>query len=52
MNSKNHIKRQKFVVFINKNFKINMLKIKNIVKPGAIVMIQVNIEVLDIAYVI
>ena len=31
---------QKLVVFVKKNLKINMLNIKNIVKPGDIVIIQ------------
>ena len=35
-----------------KNLRINMLKIKNIVKLGTIVLIQGDIKVLDIAYVI
>ena len=35
---------QKFVTFVKKNLKINMLKIK--------IIMQVNIEVLHIAYVI
>ena len=39
-NSRNHIKMQKFVIFVKKNLKINMLNIKNIVKPGDIVIIQ------------
>ena len=39
-NSRNHIKMQKFVIFVKKNVKINMLNIKNIVKPGDIVIIQ------------
>ena len=46
------MKMQKFVIFVKKNLKINMLKIKNIVKLGIIVIIQVNIEELHIAYVI
>ena len=32
MNSRNHIKMQKFVIFVKKSLKINILKIKNIVK--------------------
>ena len=43
---------QKFVVFVKNNMKINMLKIKIIVKLGTNVIIQVNIKVLHIAYVI
>ena len=37
---------QKVVIFVDK-----MLKIKNIVKLGIIVIIQGNVEVLRIAYV-
>ena len=37
-------------LFVKKNLKINMLKIKNIVKLGTIVIIQVNTEVPHIAY--
>ena len=50
MNRKNHMKIQKFVIFVNKN-----LKIKNIVKLGTIfiiVVIQENIEVMYVAYAI
>ena len=36
----NRIKMQKSVISAKKNSKINMLKIKNIVKLGAIVIIQ------------
>ena len=49
MNSRNHIKMQKFV---RKNFNINMIKIKNIVKLGTTVIMQGNIDVLHIEYVI
>ena len=35
-----------------KKLKINMLKIKNIVKLATMLIIQVNIEVLNIAYII
>ena len=38
--------------FYIKNLKIDMLKMKNIIKLEMIVIIQVNIEVLSIAYVI
>ena len=31
---------QTFVIFVKKNLKINVLKIKNIVKLGTIVIIQ------------
>ena len=36
----NHIKMQKFVIFVKKNLKINMGKIKNIVKLEVISIIQ------------
>ena len=51
-NGRNHIKMQKYVIFIKKDLKINMLKIKKIYlrKSGTIVIIQVNIEVLHIVY--
>ena len=42
----------KIVVFIKKNLKIDMLKIKNILKLGTIAIILGNIEVLRIAYII
>ena len=40
------------VVFVKKDFRINMQKIINIVTLEIIVIMQVNIEVLHIAYVI
>ena len=40
------------VIFVNKNLKIKMLKLKNFVKLWTIVIIQGNIEVVYIAYVI
>ena len=46
------MKMQKFVLFVKKTLSINMLKIKNIVNLGTIVIIQGNIEMLHIAYVI
>ena len=42
----------KIVVFIKKNLKIDMLKIKNILKLGTIAIILGDIEVLHIAYII
>ena len=39
-------------IFVKKGLKINMRKIKNIEKLGTIVIIQVNIVLLYIAYVI
>ena len=44
------MKVQNLVIFVKKNLKMKMLKIKNIVKLETIVIIQVNIEVLIIAY--
>ena len=44
MNSRNHMKIQKCVIFGNTNLKISMLKIKNIVILETIVTIQGNIE--------
>ena len=43
---------QKPVIFLKKSFKINMLKIKSITKLEDIVVIQVNIELLPLVYVI
>ena len=43
---------EKTVIFVNKNLKINIWKIKNIIKSEIIVIIQGNIEVLRIVYVI
>ena len=50
--SRNHIKMKISVIFVKKNLKINILKIKNIVKLEIISSIQKNIEVLRLAYVI
>ena len=46
------LRMQISVIFVKKNFKINMVKIKNIVKLETIVIMQVNIDVLHIVYVI
>ena len=43
---------QKIFIFTNKNFKINMPNLKDIVKVVTIVIMQVNIEMLHITYVI
>ena len=43
---------QKYAIFLQENLKINMLKLKNIVNLGTIAIIQVNTEVVPIAYVI
>ena len=48
----NHVKMQKSVIFVKKRFNVNMLEIKNIVKSEIIVITEVNIEALHIAYVI
>ena len=48
MNSRNHMKMLKFVIFVKKNSKKNMLKIKTIVRLGTILIIQGDIEVLHI----
>ena len=45
------MKMQESVIFVKK-MKINIWNIKNIVKLEIIVIIQVNIEVLRIAYII
>ena len=42
------MKIQKSIIFVKKTLKINMLKIKNVVRLGTIVIIEVNIEVLYI----
>ena len=46
------MKMQKSVIFVKKDLKITIWKIKNIVKLVIIVIIQGNIQVLRIAYVI
>ena len=46
------MKMQASVIFVNKDVKINMWKIKNIVKLEIIVVIQGSIEVLHISYVV
>ena len=46
------MKMLKSVIFVKQNLKIYILKIKNIVKLEIIVIIQGNIEVLCLAYVI
>ena len=43
---------ENFVIVGKKKLKINMLKIKNIIKVGIIVIIHGNIKVISIAYVI
>ena len=44
------MKVQKSVIFVKTNLKINMLMITNIVELEIIFIIQLNIEVLHIAY--
>ena len=46
------MKLQNLAILIKKNFKVNILKIKNIKKLGTILFIQGNTEVLNVAYVI
>ena len=46
------MKTQKSVIFVKTNFKINISKIRKIVKLEIIVTIQKNIEVLRTAYII
>ena len=46
------MEKQKSVIFVKKSLKINMRKIRYIVKSEIIVIIEGNIEVLRIAYVI
>ena len=43
---------EKSVIFVKKNLKIDILKIKNIVKLEIVVTIQGNIKTLRIAYVV
>ena len=52
MNSRNNIKMQKYAIFLKKNLKLNMLMIKNSIKLRTILIIQGNIKLLHIAYVI
>ena len=52
LTKKQKLKMQKSVIFVKKNLKINIWKIKNIVKLEIIVIIEENIEKLHIAYVI
>ena len=47
----NHMKMQFSLTFVEKNLKINLLKIKFIIKFGTIVIIQGNKELLPIAYI-
>ena len=49
---KPHVKMQQSVIFVKEKLKVNIWKIKNIVKLGIIDVIQGNIEVLRIACVI
>ena len=46
------MKIQKSIIFMKKKLKINISKIKNIVKLEIIVIIQGNTELLHITYVI
>ena len=49
---RNYMKMQKSVIFLKKKLKINIWKIKNIVKLEINVITHGNVEVLHIAYVI
>ena len=51
-NNRNRVEIQKFIIFVKKNLKINMLKIKIAVKLGTTVIIQGNAEVLNITFAI
>ena len=46
------MKMQKSAILLKKNLKINICKIKTVVKLEIIVIIQENIEVMCIVYVI
>ena len=46
------MKMQKFVIIVKKDLMINMLQIKNMMKLETNVIIQENIEVLQLVYVI
>ena len=52
LTEENHMKMQKSFIFVKKSLKINIQKIKNVIKLGIIVIIQESIEVLCIAYLI
>ena len=52
MDSRIQIKTQKSAMFVKKNLKISMLELKNIVKLGTVIIMQENIDVLHIVYVI
>ena len=46
------MKMQKYAIFVRKSLKISMLKTKTIVKLEITVIIQVNIEIMHIVYMI
>ena len=46
------MKMEKLAIFAKENLRINILKIKNIVKAGTIAIIEVNIEVMHTIHVI
>ena len=46
------MKVRKFAIFVTKNMNISKLKIKSHLKLGIILIIPVNIEVLQVSYVI
>ena len=45
------MKKQEFSIFVKKSLRMNMLKIKDVVKLSIIVIMQVDKEVLNITYV-
>ena len=46
------MKMQKYLISVKENLKVNMIKIENILKLRTTVIIQVNVEVLHIAYIV
>ena len=46
------MKMRKFVIFVTKNVNISKLKIKSNLKLGIILIIPVNVEVLQVSYVV
>ena len=52
MSSSSHMKKQKYIIFVNKSLKINILKIKNTIKFKIIVIMQVKLQILHIVYLI
>ena len=48
MSGRGHMKILKSAMFVKKIFKIHILEIKNLVKLGTIVIIQLNVEIFHI----